>query len=66
LIAYAYGRQRRWLGAGGWALLMGGMLLAIAGGGGLFPWAGLFWATIAAFGGLMIVMDVVEDRKRRS
>jgi hypothetical protein len=66
LIAYAYGRQRRWLGAGGWALLMGGMLLAIAGGGGLFPWAGLLWATVAAFGGLMIVMDVVEARKRRS
>lgn len=66
LIGYAYGRQRRWLGAGGWALLMGGVLLATAGGGKLFAWAGLLWASVAAFGGLMIVMDVAETRRRRS
>lgn len=66
LIGYVYGRQRRWLGAGGWALLMGGVLLAIGGGGDLFAWAGLLWAFVAAFGGLMIVMDVAEVRRRRS
>lgn len=65
LIGYVYGRQGRWLGVGGWALLMAGVLLATGGGGDLFPWAGLLWASVAAFGGLMIVMDVLEVRKRR-
>jgi hypothetical protein len=66
LIGYVYGRQRRWLGAAGWALLMGGVLLATSGGGDLFAWAGLLWASVAAFGGLMIVMDVAEVRRRQS
>ncbi|HUG15106.1 MAG TPA: hypothetical protein VMM78_08805 [Thermomicrobiales bacterium] len=65
LIGYAYGRQRRWLGAAGWALLMGGLLLAFGGGGDLFAWAGLLWSSLAAFGGLMVVMDVAEARRRR-
>ena len=65
LIGYVYGRQQRWLGAAGWALLMAGVLLATSGGGDLFPWAGLLWATVAAFGALLIVMDVLEVRKRR-
>jgi hypothetical protein len=65
MVAYTYGRQQRWLGAVGWIVLMGGILLAIAGGGGLFPWAGLLWATVAAFGALMIIMDVVEQRHHR-
>lgn len=66
LIGSVYGRQGRWLGAAGWSLLMGGVLLATGGGGGLFPWAGLLWATVAAFGALVIVMDVLEVRKRQS
>jgi hypothetical protein len=64
LIGYVYGRRGRWLGGGGWVLLMGGLLLAFSGGGELFPWAGLFWATLAGFGGLMIVMELVERRRR--
>jgi hypothetical protein len=65
LVAYMYGRQGRWLGAGGWALLMAGVLLAVGGGGDLFPWAGLLWACLAAFGALMVAMDVLEVRRRR-
>lgn len=65
LIGYVYGRQGRWLGAAGWALLMGGVLLAIGGAGDLFPWAGLLWACVAGFGVLTVIMDVLEVRKRR-
>jgi hypothetical protein len=63
LIGWAYGRRRRWLGAAGWAVLMGGLLLAFGGAGDWFAWAGLLWAFCAAAGGLLIVMDVVESRR---
>jgi hypothetical protein len=65
LIGYAYGRQRRWFGAAGWALLMGGALLATGGGGEWFVWAGLLWSGVAAFGLLMVVIDQAEVRRRR-
>jgi uncharacterized membrane protein len=65
LIGYLYGRQRRWLGGAGWILLTGGLLIAFSGGGELFPWAGLFWAFVAAFGALMIIMELAERRRRR-
>jgi hypothetical protein len=65
VVAYTYGRQRRWSGLCGWALLVGGLLLAFCGAGDLFAWAGLLWSFIAAFGGLLIVTDLVQTRLHR-
>jgi hypothetical protein len=65
LVAWLYGRQRRWHGAIGWPLLVGGLLLAFGGAGDLFPWAGLLWAFVAAFGLLQVLIDLVAHRWRR-
>lgn len=65
LTGYLYGRQRRWIGMIGWDLFVLGLLLAFGGAGDAFAWAGLLWSAIAAAGLLLIVMDVVELRRRR-
>jgi hypothetical protein len=70
-IAYAlamlvvYGRQRRWSGAFGWPLLVGGAALALGGAGDWFAWGGLLWSCVAAFGLLLIGSDVYLTRLRR-
>jgi hypothetical protein len=63
LIGWAYGRQRRWHGLAGWALLVGGLLLAFGGAGDAFAWAGLLWSFLAAFGALLIAMDLYAARR---
>jgi hypothetical protein len=65
LLGYLYGRQRRWAGLLGWALLVGGLLLALGGAGDAFAWAGLLWTFVSASGGILIAMDLVEARYRR-
>lgn len=65
VIGYVYGRQGRWFGAAGWAVLMGSILLALGGAGDSFAWAGLLWAFVAGSGLLMIVLDLAETRRRR-
>jgi hypothetical protein len=60
-----YGRQRRWSGAFGWPLLVGGAALALGGAGDWFAWGGLLWSCVAAFGLLLIVSDVYLTRVRR-
>lgn len=60
-----YGRQRRWSAAIGWPLLVGGALLATGGAGDWFPWAGLLWSFVAAFGLLLVGSDVYLTRSRR-
>lgn len=63
LLAWLYGRRRRWHGLAGWALLVGGLLLAFGGAGDAFAWAGLLWSFLAAFGLLLIAMDVYAQRR---
>jgi hypothetical protein len=65
LVGWMYGRQGRWIGAAGWVLITGGLLLAFGGGGDLFPWAGLLWAFVALFGVLLLAMDIAILRQRR-
>lgn len=65
LVAWLYGRQQRWIGAVGWLLITGGLLLAFGGAGDLFPWAGLVWAFVSLVGVLLLAMDVVTLRQRR-
>ena len=65
VVGYLYGRQQRWLGLAGWALFMGGMLLAFGGAGDAFPWAGLLWSFTGLFGLVMVVVDVASVRRRR-
>lgn len=65
LILWLYGRRGRWTAAAGWLLLVGGMMLLFGGGGDAFPWAGLLWTGVAAFGLLLLVMDVATSRQRR-
>jgi hypothetical protein len=62
LVGWLYGRQRRWYGLAGWALVMGGLLLAFGGAGDRFAWGGLFWLFIAAFGVLLLAMDYFRVR----
>jgi hypothetical protein len=62
LLVWVYGRRRRWHGMAGWALLVGGVLLAFGGAGDAFAWAGLLWSFLAAFGLLLIAMDVLHQR----
>lgn len=62
VIAYVYGRQRRWSGLAGWALLIGGAMLAVGGAGDWFAWGGLLWSFIAAFGLLLVVSDLYANR----
>jgi hypothetical protein len=65
VILVVYGRQRRWSGAFGWPLLVGGAALAFGGAGDWFAWGGLLWSFIAAFGVLLIVSDVYLTRAHR-
>ena len=65
LLVVLYGRRRRWIALAGWALLMGGLLLAFGGAGDWFAWAGLFWSFVAGAGLLLITSDVVETVMRR-
>ncbi len=64
LIAYFYGRQRRWLGAVGWFLLLGGQVVLQAGGGEWFAWGGLLWLAVSAFGFVLVIMDMFASRKQ--
>ncbi len=64
LTGYLYGRQRRWAGMLGWDLLVLGLLLAFGGAGDAFAWAALLWTGVAATGLLLILIDVVEMRRR--
>ena len=64
-IGYVYGRQRRWFGLAGWALLMAGVLLVLGGAGDTFAWAALVWLFVAGVGLVMIAIDVVEMRRGR-
>jgi hypothetical protein len=66
MIVFAYGRLQRWWGMAGWLLLMGGLLLATGGAGELFAWAGLLWSVVSAFGGLLVVMDVIAAKRMTS
>lgn len=63
LLGYFYGRQRRWTGAAGWFLLLGGQVVLQAGGGGWFAWGGLFWLAVSAFGMIPVVMDMFQNRR---
>ena len=58
LIGYFYGRQRRWTGAIGWLLLLGGQVMLQAGAGEWFAWGGLFWLAVSGLGLVMVVMDM--------
>ncbi len=62
LLIWLYGRRRRWHALIGWALLVGGLMLAFGGAGDAFAWAGLLWSFVAAAGLMLIVMDVVYNR----
>ena len=62
-IGYVYGRQRRWFGAAGWAVLMAGVLLVLGGAGDAFAWAALLWLFVAGAGLIMIAIDVAETRR---
>lgn len=64
LLAWLYGRQRRWHGMAGWAFLVGGILLAFGGAGDAFAWAGLLWSAVAMFGLLLIATDIYNARWR--
>lgn len=64
-IAYAYGRQRRWRGAFGWALLVGGQVFLAAGGGSLFAWGGLLGLFISGCGLLLVLLDLYTQRRPR-
>lgn len=63
-VGYVYGRQRRWAGAAGWAMVVGGLLLAFGGAGDAFPWAGLVWSFIAGAGVILMVMEIALRRRR--
>jgi thiosulfate reductase cytochrome b subunit len=63
-IGYAYGRQRRWHGACGWALLVGGQVFLAAGGGSLFAWGGLLGFFISGCGLLLVLVDLYTRRLR--
>ena len=58
LIGYFYGRQRRWTGAGGWFLLLGGQVMLQAGAGEWFAWGGLLWLAVSGFGLVLVVIDM--------
>lgn len=62
-IGVAYGRQRRWRGAVGWALLIGGQVFLATGGGELFAWAGLVGLVISGLGLLWVIVDFYTRRR---
>lgn len=62
LIGYLYGRQRRWISAGGWLLMLGGQVVLMIGGGEWFAWGGLVWLTVSAFGIILVIVDLVTHR----
>lgn len=64
-IGYAYGRQRRWRGACGWALLVGGQVFLAAGGGSLFAWGGLLGFLVSGCGLLLVLFDLYTQRRLR-
>ena len=57
-----YGKQRRWWGASGWILLVGGIAALSAGLGDAFAWAGLAFIGVSAVGALCIVIDLASRR----
>jgi prepilin signal peptidase PulO-like enzyme (type II secretory pathway) len=63
LIGYFYGQQRRWTGAAGWFLLLGGQVMLQAGAGEWFAWAGLFWLGVSAFGLVLVVLDMFTSQR---
>lgn len=65
LVLWLYGRRGRWTAGVGWLLVTGGALLLFGGAGDAFPWAGLLWSAVIAFGLLMLAMDIAMSRQRR-
>ncbi|MFS8530490.1 hypothetical protein [Sphaerobacter thermophilus] len=65
IVGYLYGRQGRWAGAAGWALLV----VSVAGfGTGVsrsFPWGGLVFLAAALFGLMLVVFDVAVRARSR-
>ncbi len=66
LIGYLYGRQRRWISAAGWLLLLGGQVVLMIGGGEWFAWGGLFWLTVSGFGIILVIVDLLTSRSRQN
>ena len=62
-VGILYGKQRRWWGACGWILLVGGVVALSAGLGDAFAWGGLAFIGVSAAGGLCIVIDVASRRR---
>ena len=63
LIGYFYGRQRRWISAAGWLLLLGGQVVLMVGGGEWFAWGGLVWLSVSAFGIILVLVDMLTHRR---
>jgi hypothetical protein len=63
-VGILYGRQRRWWGACGWILLVGGVVALSAGLGDSFAWGGLVFIGVSAIGGLCIALDLASKRER--
>ncbi|HVB64553.1 MAG TPA: hypothetical protein VNE17_07465 [Nitrolancea sp.] len=63
-VGILYGRQRRWWGASGWVLLVGGIVALSAGLGDAFAWGGLAFIGVSAVGGLCIALDLAARRER--
>lgn len=63
ILMTVYARQRRWYGAFGWTLLLGGQVFLALGGGDWFAWGGLAGLFVSGFGIVMIVMDLVLRRR---
>lgn len=63
-IGIVYGRQRRWHGLAGWALLFGGQVFLAFGGGDAIDWGGLLGIFVSTFGLLLVIFDIVTRRWR--
>lgn len=65
VIGYVYGRQGRWRGALGWALLVGGQVFLATGGGKWFAWGGLVGFVVSGLGLLWVIVDLYTLRRAR-
>lgn len=63
VLLVVYARRRRWYGALGWVMLLGGQVFLALGGGELFAWGGLAGLFVSAFGALLVVMDIALQRR---
>jgi hypothetical protein len=62
-IGVLYGKQRRWWGAWGWILIVGGIVALSAGLGDSFAWGGLAFIGVSAVGALCLAFDLASRRR---